>query len=169
MVWKPIAGTDKRYEVSADGRVRSWWYRGRRKKPRILKNQRHKKSGYLYISLCLSTGEIKRVAVHTLVLTAFQKPKPDGKQCRHLNGRPEDNRLSNLRWGTKAENEADKRRHGRLTDGERNGCVRFSEAQIEEVKRLRNEGCAVWAIAHQFGMTENYVSRVCGGHRRKRA
>lgn len=52
--------------------------------------------------------------VHRLVLQAFVGPCPDGQQVRHLDGDKENNNLRNLRYGTGAENTADKVRHGTM-------------------------------------------------------
>lgn len=51
--------------------------------------------------------------VHVLVLEAFDRPRPKGAVCRHLDGNPINNHLSNLAWGTHKENTEDRKRHGR--------------------------------------------------------
>ncbi len=55
-------------------------------------------------------GTRDRRYVHELVLTTFVGPRPDGMLVRHLNDIPTDNRLENLAWGTKSENQQDWRR-----------------------------------------------------------
>lgn len=50
---------------------------------------------------------------HRLVYEAFHGPLPDGAVVRHRNGRPDDNRLSNLELGDQHDNVADKLRHKR--------------------------------------------------------
>ena len=52
----------------------------------------------------------ERVRVHLLVLEAFRGPRP--YRCEALHGKdiPHDNRASNLRWGSRRENLADRRR-----------------------------------------------------------
>ncbi len=71
------------------------------------------RNGYLAVGV----GEGARVKtryVHTLVLEAFRGERPTpSAQTRHLNGRKWDNRASNLRWGTSAENARDRVRHAR--------------------------------------------------------
>jgi hypothetical protein len=42
--------------------------------------------------------------VHRLVLLAFVGPCPAGHEVLHLNHQPADNRLENLRYGTRSEN-----------------------------------------------------------------
>lgn len=67
-----------------------------------------------YQIVCLSRrGRQKVHYVHTLVLEAYAGPRPRGKQARHLDGRPANNRSSNLRWGTAAQNGRDKAKHAR--------------------------------------------------------
>ena len=52
-------------------------------------------------------------SVHRLVLEAFVGPMPEAMETRHLDGNPANNCLDNLRYGTRAENEADKRLHAK--------------------------------------------------------
>jgi len=54
----------------------------------------------------------RRHYVHQLVLETFVGPRPEGRQCRHLNGNSLDNRLENLSWGTASEDNYDRVRHG---------------------------------------------------------
>ena len=59
-------------------------------------------------------GRVRRY-LHDLVLTAFVGPRPEGAVARHLNDDPTDNRLVNLAWGTRSENQHDAFRNGRRT------------------------------------------------------
>ena len=58
------------------------------------------KSGHLYLKL----GRGKSYQVHHLVLSAFSVFRPDGYECRHLDGNPSNNDINNLVWGTRKEN-----------------------------------------------------------------
>ena len=75
---------------------------------RIVKQ--HKSGGYPAVTLSASGRATKRVRVHLLVLEAFRGPRP--YRCEALHGKdiPHDNRASNLRWGSRRENLADRRR-----------------------------------------------------------
>lgn len=68
----------------------------------------------------------RRPYVHQLVAEAFIGPTPDGMEVRHLNGAYNDNRLSNLAYGTRAQNVADSIAHGtyRNANGEKKACPR---------------------------------------------
>ena len=63
----------------------------------------------------LADGERRwRVHIARLVLLAHAEPPPQpGMEVLHRNGRRGDNRLANLRWGTRAENRQDRERHRR--------------------------------------------------------
>jgi thymidylate synthase (FAD) len=115
--WKPCVNFPA-YEVSTHGGVRSWAPRKHRRKlvyppaPRPKRPSRGAAGCYLYVSLADGNGRSVRKNVHSLVLEAFSGTRPEGKVARHLNGNHLDNRLSNLMWGSQAENAADRMSHG---------------------------------------------------------
>jgi hypothetical protein len=122
--WRPVVGYEDRYEVSDQGRVRSLihvpHYDGTDECTTIiyvltLSNAGRAARGEFYLKARLSLNGITRsFLVHVLVLNAFVGPCPLGMETRHLNGKPYDNRLSNLCWGTPVENAADAIRHAAL-------------------------------------------------------
>jgi hypothetical protein len=58
-------------------------------------------------------GTVRTGLLHHLVAEAFIGPRPTPTtEIRHLNGNPGDNRPANLRYGTRAENAEDSKRHG---------------------------------------------------------
>lgn len=113
--WLPVEGWP--YEVSDLGRVRTVPHTVTRANgspyrvgSRILRHGTVK-GGYQVVML----KDLDRKAtrkVHHLVLEAFVGPRPDGTECLHGPGGPADNRLGNLRWGTRSENAHDKKRDG---------------------------------------------------------
>jgi thymidylate synthase (FAD) len=113
--WRPITGYEW-YEVSDFGRVRSWAprkHRGVLRYPSSPRIKKQSKSSYLFISLAASDGSgSRRFNVHSLVLSTFSGNAPNGFVARHLNGNAYDNRLTNLAWGTQAENASDRVKHG---------------------------------------------------------
>ncbi len=78
-------------------------------------------NGYLQTGVRTSDGKWCSRFVHRLILETFVGPRPEGKQTRHLNSNPRDNRLVNLRWGTAKENDNDKEKVGTHCRGEKNG------------------------------------------------
>jgi hypothetical protein len=83
-----------KYQVSNYGRVRGWY-------KRILKPNRCNK----YESIKLTDGKKTRSwKIHRLVLMAFNVPNPENKaEVDHIDSDCRNNRLSNLRWATRAE------------------------------------------------------------------
>ena len=163
--WAPVPGWGDFYQVSNLGRVRSldrehddhrgrWVRRGR-----VLK-QSIDREGYRRVNL-MRDGKRAPRTVHRLVLEGFVGPRPEGHQCRHLNGDAGDNRLENLAWGTPRENYADRRRHGRI--GRRDRGRLLTRDQAREIRRRREAGERCKDLAAEFGVSGQLVSAIgCG-------
>ena len=54
---------------------------------------------------------------------------------RHMDGNPSNNTLSNLKYGTRSENEQDKKRHGTYHWGENNHRAKLTEEQVIEIRK----------------------------------
>lgn len=101
--------------------------------------------------------------VHHIVLETFIGPRPESMECCHRNGNALDNRLGNLRWGTRESNARDKIRHGTTTRGERNHHAKLTSNQVEQIRQLRRDGLNNKQIAKRFGVTHSNVSAICLG------
>lgn len=92
------------------------------------------------------------------MLEAFVGPCPDGMECCHEDGNPGNNALSNLRWGTTRDNQADRVRHGTSNRGERCGT---SKLTAEEVRAIRREYAEGWntmvAVAKKYGVSQSSI------------
>lgn len=110
-IWKGVVGHEDSYQVSNLGRVKSLARRVRLKhwsgtvstravQERILKPGMQLKSGHVSVAI----GKNNSRLVHQLVLEAFVGPRPAGRDTLHLNHKANDNRLENLRYGTRSEN-----------------------------------------------------------------
>ena len=107
--WRFIDCTDRRYQVSSLGRIKSLWRikcRWKSYKQLILEPRRDQQ-GYCSITIQIvvdRVSEAKEFYVHRLVAAAFI-PNPEGKKTvNHINGCKDDNRVSNLEWATQSEN-----------------------------------------------------------------
>ena len=87
----------------------------------ILKPQRHSDTEYLHVTLNLG-GVRKTALVHQLVLAAFVGPCPDGQEVLHSDDCGENNKLTNLRYGTRSENNLDKVRNGNDHNATKTHC-----------------------------------------------
>jgi hypothetical protein len=132
-----IPGFD-RYRVTVDGRVQSSWARGPSRRVAAWRDlsPRRDAKGYLAVTLCAGPGLPRMsIRVHRLVAEAFI-PNPSGHPCvRHLDGNPKNNHVTNLAWGTYADNEADKARHG-TWESRFNG--KLNDKQREEIRSRRS-------------------------------
>ena len=80
--------------------------------------------------------------------------------CRHFPDRnPSNNRISNLQWGTRAENEADKEIHGTRLRGEQNGYCHYTQSQVMEVLLLHAAGHSQASIIRKTGIPQGQVHR----------
>lgn len=103
--WLPVVGYEKFYEVSDLGRVRSFdrTRRNGRFTRGVMLRPGPQRKGYLTVNLCDADSQ-RSGRVHQLVMSAFVGPTPVGLEVLHRNDIPGDNRLSNLYYGTRAEN-----------------------------------------------------------------
>ena len=146
------------YRIGSDGSIWSCWKGkwGMSSNWRKLKPQA-RESGHLYICLC--PARIQR-SVHSLVLETFVGPCPEGCECLHRDGNPQNNRVDNLRWGTHKENGEDMSRHLSLA-GEKNGHAILTK---EIVLKLREEysagGISHRQLAEKFRLLKATVTAV---------
>lgn len=125
--WRPVVGWPE-YEISDLGRVRSV-ERVVMRRNGVPQTVRSKvlstppaSHGYRNVGLH-RPGQRPRVElVHRLVLEAFVGPCPPGLECRHRNSDHHDNRLRNLRWGTRADNNRDIVKHGHHHNANKTEC-----------------------------------------------
>lgn len=135
--WRYVPGYNKDYAVSDQGRVISYKLR----KPRMMALHVNRLRGnYLSVVLCnRETGEHNRMRVHSMVMLAFVGPRPEGMEIRHLDGNPQNNRISNLAYGTKSENMKDAVKHGTHNHASKTHCKNgheFNEVNL----RIGREG-----------------------------
>lgn len=116
--WRDVVGYEGMYQVSDLGLVRSvdrivsnGQYTQRRVKSRILRPALANHYGHLLVTLSRHGIQVSRY-VHQLVAAAWIGPCPDGQQVRHGPNGKLDNSVSNLCYGTRSEDQFDRRRDG---------------------------------------------------------
>lgn len=162
--WRAVVGFDGDYEVSNEGRFRSYvtscsHYRSRRKEPVVLSPVRQK--GYFVVGLRrFGQAARLRVQLHRLVLEAFVGPCPEGMECCHNNGIRDDNRLQNLRWATRRENHFDKKKHGTFQSGDGHYKARLTIDQVMEIRRSnKSDG----ELAKIYGVSISHIGNIKKG------
>lgn len=165
--WLPIPGYEGFYSVSDAGQVRSEPRRivnrgsghantlpGKLLKPAVMP------SGHLRVSLSVGS-RIRYATIHSLVLLAFVGPRPDGTDICHANGDPADNRLSNLRYDTRAANIADSQSHGTFSEAEAHPCATLTDAQAAAIYATTGVPAQQLAAAH--GVTAAVINAIWRG------
>lgn len=122
VIWRPITGYEGLYEVSNQGEIRSLPKTLNRHKTRpyatkmrLMTLRVGNKHGHLRVDLT-GPGGVTSHWVHRLVALEFCHREPGQDYVLHGPNGPADNRASELRWGTAADNYADMAVHGTIPE-----------------------------------------------------
>lgn len=163
-VWRPVPGHDG-YEASSRGRVRSV-DRVVLQRAKSGAHYERRLLGRILAGFVCPTGHVRvflgrgnPAFVHELVLTAFVGPRPNGMECRHLDGRPAHNCPGNLAWGTRVENMADRKRLGeaKAPRGMHHRCALLSDEKVRFIRSEAKTGRVLADIARELGVHPNVV------------
>ena len=158
--WRPVVGSEGIYEVSSMGNVRSidrevWHGTGTRNGTRRLTGRT------LAVVIVkeypsVSIGR-KLVYIHKLVCEAWHGARPEGMECRHLDGNPLNSVPENLAWGTHSENMRDCITHGRHYLRNRTHCVNGHE--FTPANTYRHEGRRHCRSCNRIAVAKSKVRR----------
>ncbi len=161
--WKDIPGYEGRYQVSDLGNVRSLdrYVKGgpgrvRIAKGRMLSMITMPKNRYFSVTLWKDNTYLW-ISVHKLVALAFLGGCPEGKETLHSDGNPENNRVGNLRYGTRKENVADAIKHGTHIKGATQGSAKLCD---EDVIFIKNSPLNQRILGELFGVHQSNISRI---------
>lgn len=136
--WKKI-GRWPEYSISNMGRIMKI-VDSRSMKAGIPTFGRLKKGCYPDILLSNGKNKCEQVHIHVLVLETFVGLRPKDHIARHLNDIKDDNRLSNLKWGTYQENIDDRRKNGIAIGVDGWSFEDLSERQSAYIRERRKKG-----------------------------
>lgn len=167
-LWDWIPTTEERYQASNLGVIKSVdrYVNAKMGSQKLVKGQIIKpgtiKTGHLHISICMKPAPQKTYKVSQLVLMTFYRmPFPKEYALHTINPDPTDNRLNNLRWGSRFDNTVDEVKH--------NGIHHSSKLDIEIVKHIAealqskaflNKEINQKDIAEMFGVSQGMVSGI---------
>lgn len=108
--------------------------------------------------------KVNRKRCH-LVALAFVGPRLSMKhEICHADSDRTNDQWRNVRWGTRTENEADKRIVGRDNSGERHGHAKLTADKVREIIDLyRAGGVTQLELGAQFGVHQVQVSQIVRG------
>lgn len=117
-----------------------------------------------YLGVCLSdSGQVRTWLVHRIVaLTFLGTPPTPRHEVAHDDGDKHNNAASNLAWRTRAENEADKIRHGRTNRGERNANAKLTTAEVIAIRQSAGAMKQV-DLAQRFSVDASVISKIVNG------
>ncbi len=159
--WLPVVGYEGIYSISNHGRVRNDKGGARRQVGRILRQAR-KRTGYRFVGLYRDGIGVAH-HVHRLVLEAFVGPCPTGCQARHFpDADKSNNNLSNLQWGTRLENAADKYIHGTAlaAHSETHPCAKLTNDAVRAIRAELAAGGSDAVIARRHHMDPSAINNI---------
>lgn len=168
--WLPVRDWPQ-YEVSDCGEVRGWLIGGTRQQKRRLpryKKLYYGKDGYARVTFhekrkgCKT--RVETFLVSRLVAITFIPTYDETLDVAHLDGNKKNNRVENLKWCTRKENESHKITHGTKAQGSRNGQSKLCERAVIAIRTLaKDEKWSQGKIAKLFQVSQKNVSAIVLG------
>ena len=98
--------------------------------------------------------------IHRLVLNVYDKPCPERMECRHLDGNPHNNDLSNLKWGTRSENAMDAVKHGTII-GENHSQNKLNESSVRMIIYIYHTGLfSMQKVGNMYGVCTQTIHNI---------
>lgn len=163
-LWHWVVGYEGLYMVSNMGNVMG--VPKNAQSGHLIKQQENPKGrGYMAVCLCKDNVK-KKFAVHRLVATAFI-PNLDRKpEVNHKNGNRADNRVENLEWSTRSENESHAYRVlGKEPQRYWKGKPRLFARKLtdEQVREIRKDDRPSRQVGLEYGVSKTTIQGIRKG------
>ena len=177
-IWKDIKGYEGLYQISSFGNVKSL--------DRYIINKNGDKQyfpgkyltqgiGDSYLKVTLSKNNKQRTfRVHILVARTFI-PNPENKpEVNHIDGNKKNNKVNNLEWNTRSENELHAYRNGlaKPSNKQKQAVAKYAKENYSKKVvqySLNGEFIKEWNSMHdvwrELGIRPSYICRCCKGLR----
>lgn len=168
-IWKNIPGYEEIYQASDQGRVKSLKRIAKRiytktnkfdnypVKGKILKPINH--CNYNMVNLSIN-GNMFSLNISYLVLLTFVGKRPKNYDTSHLNGNSLDDRLINLAWETRKENQKRKVAHGTDARGEKHVNSKLKNKDIFKIRKMLKDDYTQTFIANKFNVRQCLISAI---------
>lgn len=110
----------------------------------------------------------KLYSTHRLALVRSGHPEPDApnNHALHSCDNPPCVNPRHLRWGSHAENQAEKASRGRAPQGAGSALSKLTEVQVRDIQSRNYSIRGMQSIvAREFGVTQPHISRLISGER----
>jgi len=146
--------TNMKYELNKKGQVFSV------RSNKFLKPQL-KTNGYLSVSFC-ENGKVKQHLVHRLVAKKYLPNPKNLPEVNHKNGIKIDNRLENLEWVSKSENEKHSYKVGLKSHlGEKNTQSKLTKEEVLQIKNFwETKNFLQKELGEMFGVCQQTISLI---------
>lgn len=158
------------YAVSRSGkliscrfyRTKGNWAAWRERKMPLAKWRDPKRERVQYPTTRLrgANGRVRQVRCHVLVLITYVGRRPRGLEGCHKSGNTLNNRVSNLRWGTRGSNQRDRYAHGHGVIGEQMWSARLTEKDVRHIRTCRKPPMA---LARKYKVHYNTIYAILNG------
>jgi hypothetical protein len=166
--WKEIKGNREIYEVSTSGDIRTknrTGTRGKRVNGHAL-TQRDNSNGYLRCNMNID-GKPRSYLTHRLVAKSFISNPENKPYVNHIDGNKHNNKVDNLEWCTRSENEKHAWAIGLKKDvstkGELHGMHKLKETDVRFIRdnHVRNGGTIkTGELAKMFSVNPQTVTDI---------